>query len=193
MSDLSVVVVTWNALPWVEQCLESVREHEVIVVDHGSTDGTLDLVRDRFPEVRVIEQDNRGMGGGNNTGMRAAGGRYFFLINSDAWVVGDGLQELVEFADAHPQAAVVGPKLLNTDGTLQRSVRSEPTVWRVATEYLFIRKLAPRSNLLNPLYVGGFDHSSIREVDWVSGAALLVRRDATEAVGLFDESFFMFS
>ena len=57
---------------------------------------------------------------------------------------------------------MVGPKLLNTDGTLQRSVRSEPTVWRVATEYLFIRKLAPRSNLLNPLYVGGFDHSSIR-------------------------------
>jgi N-acetylglucosaminyl-diphospho-decaprenol L-rhamnosyltransferase len=193
VSDLSVVVVTWNALPWVEQCLESVRGHEVIVVDHGSTDGTLELVRDHFPEVRVIEQENRGMGGGNNSGMRVAGGRYFFLINSDAWVVGDGLRELVEFADAHPRAAVVGPKLLNTDGTLQRSARSEPTVWRVATEYLFVRKLAPRTNLMNPLYVGGFDHASVREVDWVSGAALLVRREATDAVGLFDESFFMFS
>jgi len=120
-------------------------------------------------------------------------GRYFFLLNSDAWVVGDGLQRLVDFADAHPDAAVVGPKLLNTDGSLQRSVRGEPTVWRVATEYLFIRKLAPRTNLLNPLYAGGFDHATARAVDWVSGAALLVRRAATEAVGLFDESFFLFS
>ena len=193
MADLTVVVVTWNALPWLEQCLESVRGENVLVVDHGSTDGTLELVRDRFPDVRVIEQDNRGMGGGNNTGMRAARGRYFFLLNSDAWVVGDGLQRLVEFADAHPNAAVVGPRLLNTDGTLQRSVRGEPTVWRVATEYFFIRKLAPSTNLLNPLYVGGFDHSTAREVEWLSGAALLVRRDATDEVGLFDESFFLFS
>ena len=75
----------------------------MIVVDNGSTDGTLELVRERFPDVRVIEQENRGMGGGNNAGMRAAGGRYFFLLNSDAWVVGDGLERLVEFADAHPR------------------------------------------------------------------------------------------
>jgi GT2 family glycosyltransferase len=193
VADLTVVVVTWNALPWVEQCLESVRGHDVIVVDHGSTDGTLDLLRERFPAVRVIEQENRGMGGGNNSGLRAAGGCYVLLLNSDAWVVGDALERLVAFADAHPQAAIVGPKLLNTDGTLQRSVRGEPTVWRVATEYLFIRKLAPRSNVLNPLYAGGFDHSSAREVEWLSGAALLVRREATDAVGLFDESFFLFS
>ena len=121
--DASVVVVTWNARPWVEQCLESVRGRDVVVVDHGSTDGTLELVRDRFPGVRVVEQENKGMGGGNNAGMRAADGRYFFLLNPDAWVVGDGLDELVRFADEHPEAAVVGPTLLNTDGTLQRSAR----------------------------------------------------------------------
>src|SRR5207245_10787892 len=157
------------------------------------TDGTVELVRDGFPAVRVIEQDNRGMGGGNNRGMREATGRYFFLLNSDAWIVGDALARLVEFADAHPEAAVVGPRLLNIDGTLQRSVRAEPTLWRIATEYFFVRKLAPRTNLLNPLYVGGFDHQSVREADWVSGAAFLVRRDAADAVGLFDEDFFMFS
>jgi N-acetylglucosaminyl-diphospho-decaprenol L-rhamnosyltransferase len=190
--DVTVVVVTWNALPWIEQCLASVAGRDVIVVDNGSTDGTVAFVRERFPDVRVIEQDNRGMGGGNNSGMREAQGRYFFLLNSDAWVLGDGLAQLVAFADAHPEAAVVGPRLLNTDGSLQRSVRAEPTLWRLATEYLFIRKLAPRSNLLNPLYVGGFDHRTVREADWLSGAALLVRRDAAEAVGLFDEDFFMF-
>ena len=193
MADVSVVVVTWNALPWVERCLDSVRGRDVVVVDNGSTDGTVDFVRERFPDVRIVEQENRGMGGGNNTGMRAAGGRYFFLLNSDAWVVGDGLAKLIEFADAHPEAAVVGPRLVNTDGTLQRSVRGEPTVWRLATEYLFIRKLAPRSRLLNPLYVGGFAHDEVFEADWLFGPALLVRREAADAVGLFDESFFMFS
>jgi GT2 family glycosyltransferase len=191
--DVTVVVVTWNALPWIEQCLASVHDRDVIVVDNGSTDGTVDLIRVQFPHVRVIEQENRGMGGGNNTGMRAADGRYFFLLNSDAWVVGDGLNELVGFADAHPEAAVVGPRLSNVDGTLQRSVRGEPTLWRLATEYLFIRKLAPRSRRLNPLYAGGFDHDEVAEADWLFGPALLVRREAVDAVGLFDEDFFMFS
>jgi GT2 family glycosyltransferase len=191
--DSSVVVVTYNALPWLEQCLESVRGHEVVVVDHGSTDGTLALVRERYPATRIVVQDNKGMGGGNNAGMRVASGRYFFLLNSDAWVVGDGLERLVAYADAHPEAAVVGPRLRNPDGTLQRSVRAEPTLWRLATEYLFLRKLAPRTNLLNPLYVGGFDHERETEADWLFGPALLVRRDAADAVGLFDEDFFMFS
>jgi GT2 family glycosyltransferase len=125
--------------------------------------------------------------------MRAAAGRYFFLLNSDAWVVDDGLDALVAFADAHPEAAVVGPRLLNTDGTLQRSARGEPTLWRLATEYLFVRKLAPRTRLLNPLYRGDFAHDRVEEVDWLFGPALLVRRNAADAVGLFDEDFFMFS
>ena len=191
--DVSVVVVTYNALPWLEQCLDSVRGHDVIVVDHGSTDGTLDLVRDRYPDVRIVEQENKGMGGGNNAGMRAADGRYFFLLNSDAWVLDGGLEALVAVADAHPDAAVIGPKLLNTDGTLQRSARGEPTLWRLATEYLFLRKLAPRTRLFNPLYRGDFRHDRLAEVDWLYGPALLVRREAADAVGLFDEDFFMFS
>jgi N-acetylglucosaminyl-diphospho-decaprenol L-rhamnosyltransferase len=193
VADVSVVVVTFNALRWIERCLDSVRGRDVVVVDNGSTDGTVELVRERFPDVRVIEQENRGMGGGNNAGMRAADGRYFFLLNSDAWVIGDALDRLVEFADAHPDAAVVGPRLLNEDGTLQRSARGEPTLWRLATEYLAIRKLAPRSRRLNPLYRGDFAHDTVAEVDWLSGAALLVRREAADAVGLFDEDFFMFS
>jgi hypothetical protein len=125
--------------------------------------------------------------------MRVAGGEWFFLLNSDAWVLGDGLDRLVEFGESRPDAAVVGPRLANTDGTLQRSVRGEPTLWRLATEYFGIRKLAPRSPQLNAFYAGDFDHSSVREVESLQGAALLVRRAATEQVGLFDEAFFMFS
>jgi N-acetylglucosaminyl-diphospho-decaprenol L-rhamnosyltransferase len=191
--DVSVVVVTYNALPWVERCLDSVRGHETIVVDHGSTDGTLELVRGRFPEARVIEQENRGMGGGNNTGMRAAQGRYVLLLNSDAWLAGGALERLVAYADANPDVALAGPRLVNPDGSLQRSVRGVPTLWRLATEYFFLRKLAPRSQLLNAFYGGGFDHNETREVESLQGAVLLVRREAADEVGLFDEAFFMFS
>src|SRR5687768_8551608 len=146
MPDLSAVVVTYNSLPWIERSLESFEgaEAEVIVVDHGSTDGTLELVRERFADARVIEQENRGFGGGMNAGMRAASGDYLLLLNPDAWILGDGLEKLVLFAEGHPEAGVVGPRLLHPDGSLQRSVRGFPTPWRLATEFFFLRKVAPR-------------------------------------------------
>jgi N-acetylglucosaminyl-diphospho-decaprenol L-rhamnosyltransferase len=191
--DVSTIVVTYNALPWVEKALESARETELVVVDHGSTDGTLELVRERFPEATLVEQENKGFGAGNNAGMRVASGKWFLLLNSDAWLQPGALEALVDFAEAHPDAAVVGPRLLNPDGTLQRSVRGFPTVWRIATEYLFLRKLAPRSRALNAFYAGGFDHDEPREADFLMGSVLLVRRAAVEAVGGFDERYFMFS
>jgi N-acetylglucosaminyl-diphospho-decaprenol L-rhamnosyltransferase len=193
MSDVSVVVVTFNSEQWIERCLGSVRGYETIVVDHGSTDGTLEIVRREFPGVRVIEQENVGMGAGNNAGMRLASGHYFLLLNADAWMLDDGVERLAEFADEHPDAAVVGPRLMNPDGSLQRSARGFPTLWRLTTEYLFLRKLAPRSRALNTFYEGGFDHDEVRRVDWLFGACLFVRRDAADEVGLFDEAFFMFS
>jgi N-acetylglucosaminyl-diphospho-decaprenol L-rhamnosyltransferase len=186
-------VVTFNALPWVERSLESVRGHETIVVDHGSTDGTLELVRERFPEARLIEQENKGLGGGSNAGMRVAAGDYFLLLNSDAWAVDRAVEQLIAFAEAHPEAAVVGPKLLNQDGSVQSSVRGFPTLWRLATEYFFLRKLAPRSRALNAFYGNGFDYDAPREAEFLMGACLLVRREAADTVGLFDEDFFMFS
>jgi hypothetical protein len=194
MSDASAVVVTYNALPWLERCLESVRGLETVVVDNGSTDGTVELVRGSFPEAILLERENRGLAAGWNAGLAAAASpRYYLLLNADAWLVGDALERLVAFADAHPRAAAVGPRLLNPDGTLQRSVRGFPTVWRLATEYLFLRKLAPRSRLLNAFYAGGFDHDAVREAEFLMGSCLLVRREAVEEVGGLDEDYFLFS
>jgi N-acetylglucosaminyl-diphospho-decaprenol L-rhamnosyltransferase len=193
MADVSVVVVTLNSMPYLERCLEGVAGYEVVVVDHGSTDGSVELVRERFPRARLIEQENRGFGAGMNTGMRAAAGRYFLLLNADAWPVGDGVERLRAFADEHPEAGVVGPRLLHPDGSLQPSVRGFPTLWRLATEFFFLRKLAPRSRLFNAFYGAGFDHRSVREAEWLGGACLLVRREAADAVGPFDEDFFLFS
>jgi N-acetylglucosaminyl-diphospho-decaprenol L-rhamnosyltransferase len=195
MSDVAVVVVTYDAQPWIGRCLESVRGYETVVVDHGSTDGTLELVRERFPEVRLVEQENRGVGAGWNRGMREAGfrARWFLILNSDAWVLEDAVERLRAFGDARPEAAVVGPRLLNPDGTVQRSVRGFPTVWRLTTEFFFLRKLAPRSEALNAFYAGPFDHDEPREVEWLTGACLLVRRAVVDEVGGLDEAFFMFN
>ncbi len=193
MSEVAAVVVTYNGLPHVEQTLESLAGLETVVVDHGSTDGTVDVVRERFPKFTVVDQENRGLAAGWNTGIRATSAPYVLVLNSDAWLVGDAAERLVSFAEGIPRAAWVAPRLLNTDGTLQPSVRGFPTPWRLATEYLFLRKLAPRSRLLNSFYGSGFRHDEIREVEFAKGAAFLLRREAFDDVGPFDEAFFLFS
>jgi hypothetical protein len=193
-ADVAVVVVTYNALPWVERCLASVAAYPTVVVDNGSSDDTPAFVRERFPDVRLVEQENRGLGAGWNAGMAAAGEpRWYLILNADAWTVDDAVDRLVAVGDANPRVAVVGPRLLNPDGSLQRSVRGFPTAWRLATEYLFLRKLAPRSQTLNALYAGGFDHDRPLEADFVMGACMLVRREAVREVGGLDESFFLFN
>jgi GT2 family glycosyltransferase len=193
MSDAAVVVVTYNALPWLEQCLASVRGVETVVVDHGSTDGTVALVRERFPDVALVEQENRGLAFGWNAGIARTSGRYVLLLNSDAWLDGGSLDALVAFADANPSAAVLGPRLRYPDGRLQRSVRGFPTLWRLATEFFFLRKLAPNSRLLNAFYGGGFDHETVLDAEVLMGAVWLVRREAAVEVGPADEAFFLFS
>jgi GT2 family glycosyltransferase len=193
MTDVSVVVVTYNGLPWLEQALASVRGQETIVVDNGSSDGTVAFVRERFPEVEVVEQENRGLAYGWNTGMARTSGRYVLLLNSDAWLDDGALEQLATFADAHPDAAVVGPQLRYPDGRLQRSVRGFPTLWRLATEFFYLRKLAPGTEALNAFYAGGFDHTSVREAEVLMGAVWLVRRSAVAEVGPADDAFFLFS
>ena len=143
--------------------------------------------------MRLIESENRGLGAGWNIGIEATESRWVLLLNADAWLSEGALDRLVDFGDSRPRAAVVGPRLRNPDGTLQRSVRGFPTLWRLATEYFFLRKLAPRSSLLNAFYAGGFEHDEVRDVEVVMGACMLLRREAIAEVGLCDEDYFLFS
>lgn len=189
----AAVVVTYDSRPWIERCLDSVRGLETVVVDHGSRDGTVAFVRERFPGVAIVEEENRGLAFGWNTGIARTRGGHVLLLNADAWMHEGAVDELVAFAEAHPRAAVVAPQLRNPDGTLQRSVRGYPTLWRIATEYLFLRKLAPRSRALNAFYAGGFMHDEPREAEWIMGAVWLVRRAAIDEAGPADDGFFLFS
>jgi N-acetylglucosaminyl-diphospho-decaprenol L-rhamnosyltransferase len=190
---VAAIVVTYDALPWIEQCLDSLRGVQTIVVDNGSRDGTVAFVSERFPDVRVVEAENRGLGAGWNLGLRETSSAYALLLNADAWLLDGALERLVAFADSRPGAAAIGPRLVNPDGTLQRSVRGFPTVWRLATEYLFLRKLAPGSSALNAFFGSGFGHDEVREVEVVMGACMLVRRAAVDEVGECDEDYFLFS
>ncbi len=192
-AEVAAVVVTYNGLPWIDRCLEALDGVDTVVVDHGSRDGTLDLVRERHPEVRLVEQANRALCAGWNRGIAETASEFVLILNSDAWPVGGALDRMLAVARRRPRAAWIAPRLVNEDGSLQRSVRGFPTLWRLATEYLFLRKLAPRSRALNAFYAGGFDHDREQETEWTMGAAMLVRRAAIDDVGPFDEDFFLFS
>jgi len=191
--SVACIVVTYDAMPWLEQCLEGVAGVPTVVVDNGSSDGTVAFVRSRHPEMVVVETDNKGLAAGWNRGLAATDAELVLVLNADAWPTPGSLEALVAAAGRHPRAAVVAPRLLNPDGTLQRSVRGFPTPWRIATEYLYLRKLGPRTRALNAFYGAGFAHDEERAVDWVMGACMLVRRAALAEVGPFDERFFLFS
>jgi GT2 family glycosyltransferase len=191
--SVACVVVTYDALPWIDRCLESVAGLDTVVVDNASSDGTVGAVRERFPAVTIVEAENRGLAAGWNRGLAETSAEHVLVLNADAWLVDKALDALVATAARHARAAVVGPRLLNPDGSLQRSVRGFPSAWRLATEYLYLRKLAPRSQALNAFYGAGFDHASEREVEWLMGSCMLLRRTAYDDVGPFDERYFLFS
>lgn len=208
MVDLSVIIVNWNVRDLLRRCLCSLlvarcsqatgpqppaTSIEVIVVDNGSTDGSPQMVREAFPQVRLIANaENRGFPAANNQGIEVAQGRYFLLLNPDTEVVGDALATMVAFADAHPDVGVVGPRLLNPDGSVQSSRRRFPTLATAFFESTWLQPRAPR-RLLTRYYVLDRPDDEIQDVDWVTGAALMARREAVEQVGLLDEGFFMYS
>jgi GT2 family glycosyltransferase len=200
--ETSVIIVTWNARDLIDRCLEAVFgaggvgvELEVIVVDNDSSDGTPDHVREAWPAARVLETGrNGGMAAGNNAGMLAAEGRTFLLLNSDCFLHEGALRTLLDRLDGAPAGSVaaVAPALRNVDGSPQRSVRGFPTPWRYATEFFYLRRLAPGLRATNAFYGAGVHLDEPGEVEWVTGACLLVPREAVDAVGLMDEAYFMY-
>lgn len=199
MVDLSVIIVNWNVRDLLRRCLQSVLANpptcrrEIIVVDNGSSDGSAEMVRTEFPQVRLIAHpDNRGFTAANNQGMAMARGRYVLLLNPDTEVVGTALMTMTAFADAHPDVGIVGPQLLNPDGSVQSSRRRFPTLATALFESTWLQPYAPR-RLLEHYYVLDRPDDRVQDVDWVTGAALMARREAVEQVGPLDEGFFMYS
>ena len=216
MVDLSIVIVNWNVRDLLRRCLHAIQhpassirypisniQHptsniqypatsiEVIVVDNASTDGSVEMVQAEFPDVHLIANvKNQGFPAANNQGLTR--GRYVLRLNADTKVVGDALATMVACADVHPDVGVVGPQLLNSDGSIQSSRRRFPTLATAFFESTWLQPYAPR-RVLERYYVLDQSDDAVQDVDWVKGAALMARREAIVQVGPMDEGIFMYS
>jgi N-acetylglucosaminyl-diphospho-decaprenol L-rhamnosyltransferase len=188
-----VVIPTWRARDMLARCLEALAAdpspHRVIVVDNASGDGTPDLVRARAPEARlIVNESNRGFAAAVNQAARMAGGRHLLLLNPDARPLPGCLSRLAAELDAHAEIALAGPQLLDPDGALQPSAWPAPGLLSLAYDALLLHNLMPRSRL-RLVSAPGRDPV---DVECLSGACLLVRRSAFEALGGLDERFFIY-
>jgi N-acetylglucosaminyl-diphospho-decaprenol L-rhamnosyltransferase len=199
--DLSVLIVSYNTAALVDACLRSLAatvrltNYEVVVADNGSVDGTVQMVRQNWPGVTVLDiGTNLGFARANNRALHASSGRHVLLLNSDAEVLEGALDELIAFMDAHPTVGVAAPHLLNSDLTDQGTARAFPS----AAAAIFGRKslltrMFPANRWSRRYLVGRTQHGDTPfAVDWVSGACLMVRRSVIERVGALDEGFFMY-
>jgi GT2 family glycosyltransferase len=165
----------------------------MIVVDNVSTDGTVEMLREEFPQVTVVvNEENRGFTGGNNDGIDRARGSYLLLLNPDTEVLEDALPRMVAYLDQHRDVGMVGPQLRNPDGSVQSSRRRFPTLPVLFFESTWLQGLLPRRTLEH-YYVEDRSPETAHAVDWITGAAMLTRRAVVNEVGGMDETFFMYS
>ena len=197
---LSVIIVNYNVKYYLEQCLEAVRrasqglQIEVIVVDNLSTDGSIPYLRERFPEVTFIEnKENVGFARANNQAIRMSAGKYVLLLNPDTIVAVHTLNDFIRFMDSHPEAGGAGAYMLRTDGTFApESRRGLPTPFVAFCKMSGLAALLPQSRVFGRYYMRYLNENEVNEIEIISGACMLLRREALDKVGLLDEDFFMY-
>ena len=197
---LSVIIVNFNAGIYLARCLESLRrnlagvEHEVCVVDNASTDGSVEEVAGRFSSVRLVKcPENGGFSHGINVGLAHTHGDVVMWLNPDAELLDGGIAEVIRVLEERPSAGIVGPQIVSPDGTIQLSCRSWPS-YKTAlfNRYSLLTRLLPTNPYSREYLKADWDHSTEREVDWVSGCCLVHRRRVAMDLGGLDEGFFMY-
>ena len=193
--DLSIVLVNWNNHDFLEQCLDSIEAaqfrfpYDRVVTDNGSRDGSQEMLSQRFPDVKIVQnKGNVGVARANNQGIQNTTGRYIYILNNDTLVNRESVEAMVRFLDEHPEAGAAGGNLLNPDGSLQASFCHFPTLWE---EFQLVTHIGMARNPYFPAHNGTWP--AVREVDWLSSASIVVRREAIEAIGLIDEEYFIYS
>jgi GT2 family glycosyltransferase len=183
--DVSIIIVNWNTRDILRDCLNSVYgntkglEIEVIVVDNASGDGSAEMVRPEFPEVRLIaNSDNKGFAAANNQGIKAARGRYVLPLNSDTIVLDDAIARVVCIADDNPEAAVIGCRVLNSDRTMQPTCFMFPSILNMVLSSTYLYKLFPKSKFFGRERMTWWGRNDLRQVDVVTGCFMLVTRSS---------------
>lgn len=200
MIDLSIIIVSWNVADLLAACLKTIFERpedtlkiEAIVVDSASTDNSVAMIRERYPQVILLPQnENLGFVRCNNLALKTAQGRHILLLNPDTEIVSDALSHMVAYLDTNPDVGIVGPHTLNSDGTTQSTRRRFPTLMTAFFESTWLQPYAPKS-LLDYYYVAESPDDAVLDVDWVQGSALMARREVYEQIGGLDEGYVMFS
>ncbi|HET6142771.1 MAG TPA: glycosyltransferase family 2 protein [Candidatus Acidoferrales bacterium] len=200
VTNLSIVIVSWNTKKYLEECLTSLRtidgnlSVEIIVVDNDSADGTPDMIRSEFPDVKLIETGaNLGFAKGNNVGIKEATGEYICLINSDVNVPSDCLQKMYEYMEQQPTIGLLGPGMLRTDGRVHRSGMRFPSLWNIFLRALFLDSLFKSTGLFGGFLMKDFHFDQTRDMDVLNGWLWMARRDALHKVGPLDGRFFMYA
>lgn len=195
---VSITIINWNTKDLLNNCLKSIYDNpstyksEVIVVDNASTDGSSGLVRTGFPQVKLVDNKlNMGYARAANQAILNSRGQYIFVLNSDTKIFPGAIDSLLRFANSHPEVGAIGPRLVNSDGTLQLSCRRFPS-FGMGVGHAVLGLFFANNPYTKKYRLADWDHASATEVDWVSGAAVLLRRDAVSQVGLFDEAYFMY-
>jgi GT2 family glycosyltransferase len=196
---ISVVIVSWNAKAYLAKCIKSVLSQrmdgsmEVVVVDNASSDGSPAMVAETFPTVKVIRnKENVGFAKANNLGIIASRGEYLFLINSDVVVSEGCFSKMVEFMNAHPHVGIASPKIVGSDGRVQRSCMGDPSLWSTVSRALALDRAFPRVTFFGGQLLPFWAHDETRSVEVINGCFWMVRRSALQHVGLLDERFFMY-
>ena len=201
MTLLSIIIVSFNCRELTLECIRSIEQTvnkidlEIIVVDNASVDGSARAVSNDFSQVKVIEQEkNIGFGPACNAGVTTARGEYLLLLNPDTIVLPNSIRNLLEFANSHPNAGIWGGRTLNPDGSLNpKSCWRFPTLWSTFCITFGLARAFPTSDYFNWEEYGGWDRSTVRFVDVVSGCLLLIRRSLWNALGGFDPIYFLYS
>jgi GT2 family glycosyltransferase len=199
MLDVSIIIVAWNVRELLHNCLNSVFNEtegisfEVIYVDNASGDGSIEMVLKDFPKVKIIRnKKNEGFIRANNQGIEISKGRYVLLLNSDTVVLDNAIAKVIKFADNNPKAAIVGCRILNPDGTLQRSCFMYPSILNMFLSATYLYRIFLKSKFFGREMMTWWDFSCVREVETVKGCFSLVRKKAIEQVGLMDETYFVY-
>jgi GT2 family glycosyltransferase len=196
---ISVIIVSWNAKAFLLKCIQSVLAQrfpgpvEIIVVDNASSDGSPEAVRESFPMVKLIcNKDNQGFAKANNIGIRASTGDYLFLINSDVEVSPGCFATMIHEMEQHRNIGILGPKIVGSDGRVQRSCMGYPSLWNEFSRALALDSIFPKSKLFGGQLLTFWRHDERRCVGVINGCFWMLRRSAVEEVGLLDERFFIY-
>jgi GT2 family glycosyltransferase len=195
---LSIIIVSYNSSSYLKDCIDSLLKYrplfqfEIIVVDNASTDDSVHLVEKNYPYARlIINKRNMGFAAANNIAIRKSNSKYLLLINSDCEVYENSIQAMVSYMEDNAGTGIVGPKIKNTDGSIQLSCRKFPSFFDAGMHTL-LHNIAPDNRFSRRYKLAEIERSAPVEVDWVSGSCILIRRKSLDDTGLMDERYFMY-